>query len=408
MGFFDNFRDTWGLLKHTFLLMGKNKAILAPTLMFSLWAALINILFIVLLVGWVYLAFFGDPASVGGEWKGTILTFFWLGILLIIMLNRFLIVFLRTYYRAAQSWIVYKTFAGQKSTFHDGINRARQNWSDILSIGILEILADMMAKQLKRGTGGQGIFVILINIVLHLIGRIVEEGWDLIGHYILPAAIIEDKTLGQVLPDIKHIKENVPGALVGVFGIDFVGDLVRGSFTLVFFLGLFVSIIISIMTWNPLPFLIMLLLMIIVSFILSRLIELVKNVYFTLFYITIMRPMDISNEYRGDVMNYLAFQGGGAKTGGMSFVSGKTTPFPKGNTSNPTTLSSAKSPPMKVAQPTPVALSPEEQAERVMQLIPHVQRYRRQGYSDADIRTFLSQGGWPLVVINVALRQAGD
>lgn len=351
MGFFDALNDTIQLTKNTFVVMGKNRAILRPTLT-QIWLSMIFYLFVIVSVLIILLS--------SGTMQGIAVT--------VLIFFLFLLVpifpFIKMYYRAAQCWIVYHTFTGKTVSYQDGLARAKQNKWDIFILGLLDILLTALARKLKQGTRRGGLWVIL-NIVMWLLGKAVEEGWDLIGHYLLPATIIQEKNVGEVLPEIKNLKNNVPGALAGVFGFDFAGDMIRGyitSFMILFALiGVFIGIILK--TWTPL--IIIIILLIGIDIIIKILIDMIKTVYFTLFYIAITMPTKIAPQYQKEVTHYLMQQ---------------------------SAIQSSK---------------PKETPEqKINKLLPQIQRYRKQGYSDEKIRGFLVKNGWPEDVIKEALKEA--
>jgi hypothetical protein len=214
MGFFDNINDTIQLAKNTFVVLGKNTDALKPTFTQIKLGLSFYILFLVSIAMLYYTTGITQTIAVYA-----IILFFFLAIPLF--------PFIKMYYKASQSWIVYNTFTGKNVSYKDGLARAGKNKGDIITLGIFDILFSALSQRLKSGTGRGGAFVI-VNVILWIFGKTVEEGWDLIGHYLLPASIIQEKNVGEVLPEINSIKNNVPGVLAGVFGFDFAGDIVKG------------------------------------------------------------------------------------------------------------------------------------------------------------------------------------
>lgn len=351
MGFFDAFDDTLQLMKNTFVVIGKNKAIFRPTVT-QIWLGSIFYLFVIVSA---MVIFYSTGAA-------QVIAIFVLILFLLLLIPVF--PFIRMYYRAAQCWIVYNTFTGKNITYQEGLARAKQNKGDIFILGLFDILLTALAKKLKQGTGKGGIWVIL-NIVMWLLGKAVEEGWDLIGHYLLPATIIQEKNVGEVLPDIKNLKNNVPGALAGAFGFDFAGDLIRGYIT--FFMFLFViggiAIGIYLKTWIPLIIIIMLI--IAINVLIKIFVGMAKTVYFTLFYISVTMPMKIVPQYRQEVTHYLLHQ---------------------------------SSPQSSKLQETP--------EQKINKLVPYIEQYRKQGYTDAQISSFLVKNGWPRDTVKEALKRS--
>jgi hypothetical protein len=352
MGFFDSINDTIQLTKSTFVVIGKNRAILRPTISQIIVALVLYLLTIISLILLIFAS-------------ATIKTLAILLLVIFLVLLIPLFPFIKIYYRAAQCWIVYKTFTGKECSYQEGIERARKNKGDVFLIGLFDIILTALARKLKEGSGRKGGLWMFLNILMWLAGKTVEEGWDLIGHYLLPASIIQEKHVGQVLPEIKNIKNNVPGALAGVFGFDFVGDLIGGYLFAVSFLFIMIGVIIGVIlnVWIPLLVIIALLIAIIIG--LKILVDMVKTVYFTLFYIAITMPMKIPQKYRKEVTNYLKYQ-----------------------------AASQSSKPK------------ETREQKITKLLPHIKRYRKQGYSNAKIQSFLIKNGWPESVIKEALKRS--
>lgn len=350
MGIFDAFNDTLQLMKNTFVVIGKNKAIFRPTIT-QIWLGVIFYLFVVASAVTIFFT------------TGMIQSIAIIVLIFFLMLLIPIFPFIRMYYKAAQCWIVYHTFTGKNITYQDGLARAKQNKGDIFVLGLFDILLTVLAKKLKQGTGKGGLWVIL-NIVMWLLGKAVEEGWDLIGHYLLPASIIQEKNVGEVLPEIKNLKNNVPGALVGVFGFDFAGDMIRGYITFFMFLFMIGGVAIGILLGTWIPLIIIIILLIAINMLIKIFVEMIKTVYFTLFYVSVTMPMKIVPRYRQEVTHYLLHQSS--------------------------------------SQSSKLQETPEQ---KINKLIPYIEQYRSQGYNDTKISSFLVKNGWPQDIIKEALKR---
>lgn len=177
----DTFRDTTQLIKNTFVVMAKNPAIFRPTLT----QIEIGVILWILAIG-SFIAFF---YTTGGALLLAILIFLFTVLLLL------LFPFIKMYYRAAQCWIVYQTFTGKPISYKDGLARAKQNIKDIFILAFLDVLLTALARKLKQGTGRGGLWLI-VNSILQMVGAVIEEAWDLVGHFLLPGSIIPEKTSG--------------------------------------------------------------------------------------------------------------------------------------------------------------------------------------------------------------------
>lgn len=351
MGMFDSLNDTMQLFKNTLVVISKNKDILKPTITEVSIAAILYVFLIIF--GAIFFLNLGGLSIIAMP--------------LFIIFFVFLVIFfpfIKTYYRAAQCWIVYNTFTGNNVSYQDGLKRAGQNKGDIILLTIFDIILTALAKKLKQGTGRGGLFII-INIIMWLLGKVVEEGWDLIGHYLLPASIIPEQNVMQALPEVTHIRNNVPGALAGVFGIDFVGDALKGFIFAMFFVFIILGIGALIFFHSWIPLILLIILMIGLNILVSVLVDMTKTIYFTLFYVSIMMPMKILPQYREEVTHYLLHQ-----------------------SSSQTTASN------------------ETIEQKVSKLIPFIQQYRKQGYNDEEILAFLAKNNWPAEAVREALKKA--
>ncbi len=290
--FGDALKDTLHLLKSTFVLIKRNPDILKPTIAQIIVSLVLAALFAASIVGLIIP--YENIRAIAAS-----------AMILLVLTLLFIIPFIFTYYRAAQCWIVYKTFAGRQVTYREGIRRARQNMWDIIAIGALSILF-ALAAGVVRGKGGQHGLGVIIRTALHAVAKVIEEIWDLLGNYLLPAAIILEKHVGEAFADIKHMRNNIPGALAGVFGIDFVTSIILGPlFFLLFLLAIIIGVPFTMFLGTPVVLVILLFLALIMVIIVSVGAGMLKTIYFTLFYVSVARPESISKEYRKDVTNYL-------------------------------------------------------------------------------------------------------
>ncbi|MDO8428605.1 MAG: hypothetical protein Q7S92_05330 [Candidatus Diapherotrites archaeon] len=351
MGFFDSIQDTGSLLKNTFKIIAKNPAIFKPTLA-QIFLGCLFYLFVVLgLLGIFY-------ASGAIQYFSILAFFFFLFLLLLIF------PFIKMYYKAAQCWIVYTTFTGKPDTSYSaGITRARKNKKDIFLLAVFDILLNLVANKLKQGTNKGGLWII-VNIAMFFLGKLVEEGWDLVSHFLLPASIIQEKSVMQTVPELKNIKNNVTGALAGVLGIDFVGDVVRGYITSLLIVLVLLSVGIGFFFKNWILAFIIIFLVIGFNLVLKILVDMIKLVYFTLFYISVTMPLEIPEQDRVEVTKYLLHQS-------------------SANTGKPT----------------------ETMDGKANKLLPYLSQYKKQGYDNEKIKSFLVKSGWPEEAIDLAFKK---
>ena len=161
----------------------------------------------------------------------------------------------------------------------------------------------------------------------------------------------------EVIKELKDIRRNIPGTLAGVFGLDFAGDMVGG------YLGIFMIVIglpLLFIGWPA--YLIWIAFTVLVGVILRVFVDMMKTVYFTLFYMSVEMPMEISEDHRQNVTKYLLHQ-----------------------------------------KPTNLEEPPIDKGAQLAKVIPYVLKYREQGHTDAEISSFLVQYGWPQDLVAEAI-----
>ena len=184
-------------------------------------------------------------------------------------------------------------------------------------LGFVDLAVALMN---KRGGENKGV----VGIVTGLPMGALTEAWDLLNHYMIPAVVVEDKPLKELLPEIKALRNNVPATLVGVFGIDFAGDALRGLMLPVYLLVLAIGAGLGYllgpslpgMSWTIggravcwLPVLAALYLNFGIGGVLKACVESIKTIYFTIFYASIMRGEEIPEQYRSQLTGDLRMDG---------------------------------------------------------------------------------------------------
>lgn len=286
------------LLKYSFVIIGKNTGIVRPTV----YLAVLSLLMTSLLFG--ALACFFSASNIAA---GVVA----LAVLLVILVPlRF---FIRTFLKAIQSWMSYRTITGQPITYPEARRHVKQRTRGLLFIGFVDM---MVAKMTSQRSDKQGITSIISGVLLSAL----SEVWDLLNHYMIPAVVVEGKPLMQSLPEIKSIRDNVPATLMGVFGVDFAGDALRSLLFIPYLLvlaigaglGYLLGPVFPTASWTIgshticwVPVLLTLYLNFSVGGVLKACTESVKAIYFTIFYTTIMHEDQIPEDYRDQLMGYL-------------------------------------------------------------------------------------------------------
>lgn len=350
--FKERLRDTGFLLKNSFVIIGEDKDIKTPTIHMIILSVIISIFFYM-----------------------SILMFF-LGKLLIgflLFFSFFILIFFRFFYdvrqKADQSWIVYNTIKGENVDYSDAHFHTKTQKGNLRKVAFVDCLVKHSCN--KAGGGKVGILVGLFLAFL-------SEVWDLLSHYMLPAIVIEKKNLKEMVSNIKHLKNNIPATLVGVFGLDFVGNVIgslfSGLFFILFFSSLGIGHLVSMFTdfavvtlfnfsFSWVPIVLIFFIFSIVKIIYRKIIESIKVIYFTIFYVSIMKPMEIVPDKREQLTNYLLMER-------KEFVSEQ-------------------------------KVSPND--EYINQLSSYISQYLTSGYSEEDVRNFLVSKGYSLEDVELAV-----
>jgi len=349
--FTNRLKDTGFLLKNSFSVIGKDKDIIIPTIRMAIFSAILITLFFAAI--------------------GTFLTGYYVGwgVLVLFIVGCVLVPFKFFYYirqKADQSWIVYNTITGKDISYTQAHQHTATQKSNLRKIALVEML---MAYVGSRRTNERGIKAALVNLFISALVEI----WDLLSHYMIPAVVIEQKPLMQIIPQIKSLKNNIPATLVGVFGIDIVGNVLArillpvGSVAVLISIGIGYMLVSTFPTtvltffgfsFSWIPVYITLYVIFLIGSLLQKIIESTKVIYFTIFYTTIRMPLSIVKEMRDELTHYLLLN------------------VPAED------------------------VTPKQQA--IAQLTTFVELYAKEGYSEKQVRDFLLSKGYALKDINNA------
>lgn len=413
-------KDTLQLLKNTFVLIGNNKQILRSYTMQLAWTVVY--LIVAILAGILLI--------VGFIWDIDVLIIVTLyGGILFIMVYPLIMPFVLTYYRVVQSWIIYDSLRGNKATHKQGCAKARKNWSSIIWIAIITIFINRLQRYARSGKG-------ILGIILGILVGFLAKGWELVHNFLLPGAVIEDgKNIWSVAKDLPNIKNNVPGALVGVFGVDIVGGTLiwmgLGPGVLLAIISIVLGVLISL--WFFIGAAIAVFLMVGYFMIISTLVGFVKTVYFTIFYVAVSRPTDMLEKYQAEMTNYLNYQAVGpvfgedATPAGSSLTSQSSTSLvpaenssnaPTESTTSPTTSTESTTSPTTSTESTtsattstesttsPATQQPQDLPDQTYQMAkPYIDNCMKNNYTDQQVIDFFVKHGWPQQTIQLCLER---
>ena len=299
--FTDRLKDTGFLLKNSFKVVGKDRDIIKPTIHMVILSVILTTMFF-----GVFLSFFT------GRYVG------W-GIIVLVFLIFILTPFKFFYYirqKADQSWIVYNTITGKDISYRDAHAHTKLEKSSLRKIALIEILMKYVGSQ-RSEKGGIG--AALINLFLAALVEI----WDLLSHYMIPAVVVEQKPLKELIPQIKSLRNNVPATLVGVFGIDFVGNVIGIVLFPIYLLTLAIGAGIGYLltssmpntvstirgfSFSWVPVFIAFYIMCVIGAIIRIIVESTKVIYFTIFYTALTKPKNITPDMREELTHYLRLE----------------------------------------------------------------------------------------------------
>jgi len=303
------------LLKHTLTVVGRDTDIVTPWGWMVAYAAVMVTAFFVGVIG----AFLGSFSLWGPGF----------GLAVLMFLYKY---FFYNYREMGQSWLVYETICGRDRSYADAKAAAKERKSGVRKLAGLDMLMAYLMSQ--RGSGeNQGWGQKIVNLFLSGL----QEVWDLVNHYMLPAIAIDQLTLTDGVKKMKDLRDQVPETLVGVFGIDFIGRVVGQVTGIVYLLIVLVAggatylggealpeaftftfqenpIGSGPLVLNVLPLIIGIYLGKIAGVLFERTVTSIKVIYFTIFYTQITHQDRIAEDLKPQLVRYLKMEEEPAET----------------------------------------------------------------------------------------------
>ncbi|HLC91208.1 MAG TPA: hypothetical protein VJI15_05585 [Candidatus Nanoarchaeia archaeon] len=297
----DRLKDTGYLLKHSFKVFGKETDLFKPLIRMALFSLLEFVplflflyFFFSLKIGLVFLLFFlFAPFYIIYGVYG---------------------VFFYIRQQADQSWLTYNVITGKNISYQEAREHTAKLKPSFRWIAVINLfVAGVSAKK-----GGQG-------QIARILFSLLEEVWDLVGNFMIPAVVITKKSWKDTIPDLKALKRNVPATLVGVFGIDFAGNilkvLVRYLVPFFLLLGLWIGTFDVFISNYPhtvikmfgfsfslVPLFFTFFIDKILSTFVGVLVRSTKTIYYTIFYTAVLQPKKLSPDIKKEVTRYLKFE----------------------------------------------------------------------------------------------------
>lgn len=306
--FSDRLQRIGYLLKHTVTVVGRDADIVTPWAWMVAYALAMTTAFFVGVTGAVL-----QSVALGAAGFGVAGTMF---------LYKYVFY---NYREVGQSWLVYETISGRDRSYADAKAEAKRRSSGVWKLAGLDLLMAFLVSRRNRESKG------LVDWLVTLFLAGLEEVWDLVNHYMLPAIAIDGLSLTDGVTKMKELRDQVPETLTGVFGIDFIGRVV-GQVTGVFYVVLVLAaaggsylgagVLPEAFTFtvsenpigsgplvlNVLPLIVGVYIGKVGGVIFERTVTSIKVIYFTIFYTQITHPDRIADDLRPQLVQYLRME----------------------------------------------------------------------------------------------------
>lgn len=296
------------LLKHTFTVVGRDTDIVTPWT----WMIVYSVVTVTAFFAGVVWSFMEAGLLATGAF----------GLAALMFLYKY---FFYNYREVSQSWLVYETICGRDRSYAEAKTAAKKRKSGVRKLAGLDMVMAYLMSQ--RSDDSKSWTSWLVNLLLDGL----EEVWDLVNHYMLPAIAIDELTLTDGVKKMKELRNQVPETLVGVFGIDFIGRIV-GEVTG----GLYVALVLvaggatylggealpeafaftlqenplgsAPLTLNVLPLIIGVYVAKLFGVIFERTVTSIKVIYFTIFYTQITHRDRIADDLQPELVRFLRME----------------------------------------------------------------------------------------------------
>ena len=297
-GLHDRMKDSLFVLGHAFKIIGKDKGITRP----AMHAAFFSFFIITLFFFSLFVLFLKEDPLLG-----------WIGVGLTIVLFLPWKHLYTVRQKACTSVIAYAAIGDHEVSYRDSYNHTHELRKHFGIIAWIDFLLHFSGSHKSHKRGMLASF--LNKFCPHL-----SDVQDLLSHYMLPAVVIEGKSLHDLADEMNSLKHSVSEEYHEAFGVDFSGHVVS-HFLLVPLIILFILsfgmayqfayltpdslITIGSYSFSWLPLLLVLYLASIFRGIISIFVEMAKVVYYTLFYVQIREQQHIIPGMRHRVRSFI-------------------------------------------------------------------------------------------------------
>ena len=287
------------LAKSTLTIVGKDKDIVKPWVRMTIYHSIMVTFFFSGFFLWQY------------EHPGYALLSFFLAFLLFLYKH-----FYDNKQEMRMSWIVYETVIGNDPSYKGATAASKELKWHIRKIAGIDILMSLVNKSKYTGGG-------IVKMLIRLFIAGLEEVWDLANHYLLPSVAVDKMDITDAIREMKTLKDRVPESLVGIFGIDFLGRVVRHVTVPAYFLLFIISAALGYfgselfpattidfngddVAFTFVPIIFAFWIGKLFSNVFERTVTAIKVIYFTVFYTKITHPERIRDDMQEDLVDYLS------------------------------------------------------------------------------------------------------
>lgn len=295
-------KDLEGLFKNSIKLIGHDKDLLVPMAYMAFYRSIT----VVLGFSLFYFAFVQkNPTKV-------FMTF--LALLGYAPLSSFL----QVRHQAALSWMTFEVLQGKDTDLDSGMSEIKGLQFKLFLVGMVNYLTQNRSSS-ESQTGVK-------DMIVQALVSVFAGVWDLLQNFLVPSLVIEKASFSEAADKLKQLKTNIPASIAGVLAVDVTAGLVSAllgpitGFGVVLGggLGYFGTNFLP-AAWNlpiengpvvnALPLFCVLFVSLIISSIILAMASGLKAIYYSTFYVSLNHPMEIRDDMRPDVTNYLNFKG---------------------------------------------------------------------------------------------------
>lgn len=287
-------QDIVGLFKSTGHLIGKDQDLLWPIFYIGLYRSIS----VVALAALVYGFFHNNVQLLVGSICAVIS---WAP----------LSAFLQMRHRAALSWMSFEVLKDKDTDLNSGLDRL----SGLNGKLFIVAMFNMVISNARMDDRKPGLRSIIAGLFLSLFQGV----WEIVKNFLLPSMAIDKGSLSECVSRLRHMKQNIPAALSGEIASDVVGSLASSLTVFLYIPAMVIGYGLGVVfknqfpdLWmtkemNLLPLFGMFFLASFLSSFITGAVDGLKTIYYSVYYTSLVHPMEVKAELQNDVTHYLNF-----------------------------------------------------------------------------------------------------